>query len=66
MSVVPSDRTRGSRYTLKHRRVHLNFGKHFFTVGVTENWHRLPGEVVESPFLEIFKSHLDMVLDNWL
>ena len=34
---------------------------------VTEgDWHRLPIEAVESPSLEIFKSHLDMVLGNWL
>jgi len=33
---------------------------------VTEWWHRLPGEFVESPSLEIFKSCLDVVLGNWL
>ena len=31
----------------------------FFTVRVTEHWHKLPREVAESPSLEIFKSHLD-------
>jgi len=35
-------------------------------VRVTEHWHRLLGEVVESLSLEIFKSHLDMALDNQL
>jgi len=30
-------------------------------VRVTEHWHRLSREVVESPSLELFKSHLDMV-----
>ena len=29
---------------------------------VMEQWHRGPGEVVESPFLEIFRSHLDIIL----
>jgi len=35
-------------------------------VRVTEPWHRLPGEVVESPCLEIIKSCLDMFLGSWL
>jgi len=64
--VVPSSRTRGSENTLKHWRVPLNFRKHFFTVRVTEHWHRLPREAVESPFLDIFRSHLDAVLSNWV
>ena len=33
---------------------------------VTEPWHRLPREVVESPSLAILKSRLDTVLGNWL
>jgi len=40
--------------------------KHFFTANVTDNWHRMSREVVESPSLEKFKSFLDMVLGNWL
>jgi len=35
-------------------------------VRVTENWYRLPREVVESPSLEIFISHLDVILGNCL
>ena len=33
---------------------------------MNKHWHRLSREVVESPSLEIFKSHLDMVLGSWL
>jgi len=65
-SVIPSDRTRGNGQKLKYRMLYLNIGKHFFTVRVTEHWHRLPRKVVESPSFEIFKSHLDMVVDHQL
>ncbi|KAK4810930.1 hypothetical protein QYF61_013338 [Mycteria americana] len=51
---------------LKHKRFHLNIRKQFFTVRVTKHWNRLPREVVEFPSLEIFKSHLEMVLGNQL
>ncbi|KFQ87900.1 hypothetical protein N337_08700, partial [Phoenicopterus ruber ruber] len=51
-------------HNLQHRRFPLNIREHFFTVRVTELWHRLPREAVESPSLEIFKSHLDVVLGN--
>ena len=64
LSVVPSDSTRGNGHKLKHRRFSLNIRKRFFTVRVTEPWYKLPREV--SPSLEVFKSHLDVVLVNWL
>ncbi|KAK4827281.1 hypothetical protein QYF61_016427 [Mycteria americana] len=47
-SVVPSDRTRGNGHTLKHRGFPLNIQKQFFTLRVTEHWHRLPREAAES------------------
>ncbi|GAB0182391.1 mitochondrial enolase superfamily member 1 [Grus japonensis] len=65
-SVVPSDRTRDNRHQLEHRKFLLNMRKNFFTLRVTEHWHRLPREVVESPSLEIFKTHLDTILCNLL
>jgi len=52
--VVPSDRTRGNRHKRKQRKFQLNTRKNFFTLRVTEPWHRLPRGVVESPSLEIF------------
>ncbi|KAK4824376.1 hypothetical protein QYF61_014036 [Mycteria americana] len=51
-SVVPSDRTRGNGHKLKHEQCHLNIRKHFFTVRVTEHWHRLPRKVAEFPRME--------------
>jgi len=65
-TVVPSDRTRGNGHKPKQSRFHLNIRRHFFTVQVTEHWHRLRRVAVESPSLEIFRSHLDMVLGNQL
>jgi len=64
--VVPNETTRGNGHKLKHKRFLLNIRKHCATVRVTEHWQRLPKEVVVSPSLEILKSHLDMVLGNWL
>ena len=40
--------------------------KNFFMVMVTEHWNRPPREVVESPSMEIFKTHLDAYLCSLL
>jgi len=53
--VLPSDRTRGNGYTLKHRRFTLNIRIQFFIVKVTMQWHSLPQEVVASPYLDIIQ-----------
>lgn len=41
-SAVPRDRIRDDGHKLKHRKLHLNMKKNFFTVGVTDHWNRLP------------------------
>jgi len=63
-SVVPSDRTRGNKHKLKHRKFQMNLMN--FTLRVTEHWNRLLRGVVESPSLEIFKTRLDKVLCSLL
>ena len=46
--------------------MNMNMRKNFFPLRVTEHWNRLPREAVESPSLEIFKTHLDKVLCSLL
>lgn len=47
-------------------KVTVLYGKHLFTLWVIEHWHRLPGETLESPSLEILRRHPDMILGTLL
>ncbi|XP_065413911.1 uncharacterized protein LOC101936461 [Chrysemys picta bellii] len=60
--VVADDRTRNNGLMLQWGRSRLDIRKNYFTRKVVKHWNGLPGEVVESPSLEVFMAGLDIVL----
>lgn len=58
------ERTGSNGHKPKHK-IHLRKRKNF-TLRAAEPWNRLPREAMESPSLEVFKTHLDMFPCNLL
>jgi len=58
------DRTGGNGFKLNEGLLRLDIRKTFFTMRAVKHWNRLLREVVDAPFLEMFKVRLDGILKN--
>ena len=43
-------------------RLGLDTGRNFFTERVVKRWTRLPGDMVESPSMKVFKKRVDVAV----
>ena len=55
-----SDNMQGNGLKLCQGRLRLDIRKNFFTSKVVKYWNKLLREVVQSPYLEVFRRLLDM------
>ena len=61
---VDSDRIRGNGFKLGQGKFGLYIRRTFFTQRVVTHWNRLPKETVDAPFLEAFRTRLDVTLGS--